>query len=323
MIPFFFDNDLNFENNLYIIKYVVIVIIIMNKIILRESVENSNNQPYPVNGLAVIIPTFVFRSCYYSLMKPIQSFVPHYSTACIFFGILWNCSNFWIPFASPRLGSEAGFTFQGRISKKTPFVQSLPILQQTKLRERFQTRDFFFQAGLRIFSNKISANVDVQELLRCEEGQFLMPCQDILNPDARRRAGWVIRARAVCCRMIAICGLQQKTWTPRLLTLRSRITPRLKNCLDNALRTVPVPGLSAFRVQCPHHAQKRSTFALPGGGSKVAVPGAPSEARVRAVTTAAKDFSCRPLYVNTKVFRRACCQCILGTRIPLLVSAFH
>ena len=79
-LPFFFDNDLNFENDLYIIKYVVIMIMIMNKIILRGSVENNNNQPYPANDLTIIIPTFVLRSCYYSLMKPIQSFVPHYST---------------------------------------------------------------------------------------------------------------------------------------------------------------------------------------------------------------------------------------------------
>ena len=52
----------------------------MNKIILRGSVENNNNQSYSANGLIIIIPTFVFRNCYYSLMKPIQSFVPHYST---------------------------------------------------------------------------------------------------------------------------------------------------------------------------------------------------------------------------------------------------
>ena len=42
-LSFFFLDDLNFENNLYIIKYIIIVIIIMNRIILRESVENSNN----------------------------------------------------------------------------------------------------------------------------------------------------------------------------------------------------------------------------------------------------------------------------------------
>ena len=52
---------------------------IMGKIILRGSVENSNNQPYPANGLIVIILTFVFRSCYYSLMKLIWLFVSHYS----------------------------------------------------------------------------------------------------------------------------------------------------------------------------------------------------------------------------------------------------
>ena len=40
---FFFDDDLSFENDLYIIKYVMIMIMIMNKIILRGSVENNNN----------------------------------------------------------------------------------------------------------------------------------------------------------------------------------------------------------------------------------------------------------------------------------------
>ena len=79
-IFFFFDDDLSFENDLYIIKYVIIVIMIINKIILRRSVGNNNNQLYFVNDLTVIISTFVLRNCYYSLMKPIQSFVPHYST---------------------------------------------------------------------------------------------------------------------------------------------------------------------------------------------------------------------------------------------------
>ena len=40
---FFLDNDLSFENDLYIIKYIMIVIMIINRIILRESVENSNS----------------------------------------------------------------------------------------------------------------------------------------------------------------------------------------------------------------------------------------------------------------------------------------
>ena len=44
------------------------------------SVGNSSSQPYPASGLAIVVPTFVLRSCYYSLMKPIQSFVSHYST---------------------------------------------------------------------------------------------------------------------------------------------------------------------------------------------------------------------------------------------------
>ena len=86
--PFFFDDDLNFENNLYIIKYVIIMIMVMSKIILRENVENNNSQPYSVNGLAIIILTFVLRNCYYSLMKSIQSFIPHYSTKIKFTKIL-------------------------------------------------------------------------------------------------------------------------------------------------------------------------------------------------------------------------------------------
>ena len=77
---FFFDDDLSFENDLYIIRYVIIVVMIMDKIILRGSVGNNSSQPYPVNNLTIIIPTFVLRNCYYSLMKPIQSFVSHYST---------------------------------------------------------------------------------------------------------------------------------------------------------------------------------------------------------------------------------------------------
>ena len=40
---FFFDDGLSFENDLYIIKYVIIMNMIMNKIILRGSVENNNN----------------------------------------------------------------------------------------------------------------------------------------------------------------------------------------------------------------------------------------------------------------------------------------
>ena len=60
------------------------MIMIMNKIILRENVENNNNQPYLVNGLTIIIPTVVLRNCYYSLMKLIQSFVPHCSTKSTF-----------------------------------------------------------------------------------------------------------------------------------------------------------------------------------------------------------------------------------------------
>ena len=77
---FFLNNDLNFENNLYIIKYIMIMIIIINKIILRESVENNNNQLYFANDLTIIISTIVLRNCYYSLMKSIQSFVSYCST---------------------------------------------------------------------------------------------------------------------------------------------------------------------------------------------------------------------------------------------------
>ena len=68
---FFFDDDLSFENDLYIIKYVVIVNMVINRIILRESVENNNNQPYPASDLAIIIFTFVLRNCYYFLIKTI------------------------------------------------------------------------------------------------------------------------------------------------------------------------------------------------------------------------------------------------------------
>ena len=77
---FFFNDGLSFENNLYIIKYIMIMIMIMNKIILRRSVENNNNQPYSANDLIIIISTIVFRNCYYSLMKLIQLFVSHCST---------------------------------------------------------------------------------------------------------------------------------------------------------------------------------------------------------------------------------------------------
>ena len=47
----------------------MIMIMVMNRIILRGSVENNNNQPYLANGLTIIISTFVLRNCYYSLMK--------------------------------------------------------------------------------------------------------------------------------------------------------------------------------------------------------------------------------------------------------------
>ena len=56
---------------------------IMSKIILRENVENNNNQSYPVSDLIIIIFIFVFRSCYYFLMKLIQLFVSYCSTAFI------------------------------------------------------------------------------------------------------------------------------------------------------------------------------------------------------------------------------------------------
>ena len=68
-LSFLFDDGLNFENDLYIIKYVIIVDIIMSRIILRGNVGNNHNQPYPVNGLTIIISTFLLRSCYYSIMK--------------------------------------------------------------------------------------------------------------------------------------------------------------------------------------------------------------------------------------------------------------
>ena len=74
---FFFDDGLSFENDLYIIKYIIIMIMIMNKIILRENVENNNNQFYFANDLTIIISTFVLRNCYYFLIKSIQLFVSH------------------------------------------------------------------------------------------------------------------------------------------------------------------------------------------------------------------------------------------------------
>ena len=43
-------------------------------------VGNSSSQPYPASGLTIIVSTFLFRSCYYFLMKLIQLFVFHYST---------------------------------------------------------------------------------------------------------------------------------------------------------------------------------------------------------------------------------------------------
>ena len=43
-------------------------------------VGNSSSQPYPASGLAGVFPTLVVHSCYYSLVKPIQSFLPHIST---------------------------------------------------------------------------------------------------------------------------------------------------------------------------------------------------------------------------------------------------
>ena len=63
---FLFDDDLSFEDDLYIIRYVVIMNMIMDRIILRGNVGNSSSQPYPANGLAIIISTFLLRSCYYS-----------------------------------------------------------------------------------------------------------------------------------------------------------------------------------------------------------------------------------------------------------------
>ena len=43
-------------------------------------VENSSSQLYFANGLIIVISTFLLRSCYYFLIKLIQSFVSHYST---------------------------------------------------------------------------------------------------------------------------------------------------------------------------------------------------------------------------------------------------
>ena len=55
------------------------MIMIINKIILRGTVENNDNQLYLANDLTIIISIIVFRNYYYSLMKSIQLFVSHYS----------------------------------------------------------------------------------------------------------------------------------------------------------------------------------------------------------------------------------------------------
>ena len=73
------------------------MIMIMNKIILKESVGNNNNQLYPANDLAIVVFTCVFRNCYYFLMKIIQLFISHYSIEkfikCnIYFIIKYNTS---------------------------------------------------------------------------------------------------------------------------------------------------------------------------------------------------------------------------------------
>ena len=49
-------------------------------ILRRHIVENSSSQPYPASGLAIVVFTFLFRNCYYFLMKLIQLFVSHYLT---------------------------------------------------------------------------------------------------------------------------------------------------------------------------------------------------------------------------------------------------
>ena len=66
---FFFDNDLSFENDLYIIKYVIIVIMIMSKISLRGSVENNNSYFYFANDLIEVVFILVFRIYYNFLVK--------------------------------------------------------------------------------------------------------------------------------------------------------------------------------------------------------------------------------------------------------------
>ena len=58
----------------------MVVAMAVGRISLRGSVGNSSSQLYFANGLAGVFPTLVIYSCYYSLMKPIQSFSPHIST---------------------------------------------------------------------------------------------------------------------------------------------------------------------------------------------------------------------------------------------------
>ena len=129
--PFFFNNDLNFENDLYIIKYVMIMIMIMSRIILRENVENNNDQPYPVNDLTVIIPTFVSRSCYYSLVKPIQSFVPHYSTnSPLLYRLpppVKRLQPFFAGYSHPRLRSSLTITIAISCVPESTFFFSITI----------------------------------------------------------------------------------------------------------------------------------------------------------------------------------------------------
>ena len=97
-----------------------------------------------------------------------------------------------------------------------------------------------------------------------------------------------------------------RRWAPKVLHMsrkgsRCQTTPRLENCLDNALRIVP--ELSLASPQCgltpPYWVQKtplRSVYAPPGNTLGSSTKGFPSEDRVRADTSAVQDFRWGMMY---------------------------
>ena len=103
--------------------------------------------------------------------------------------------------------------------------------------------------------------------------------------------------------LISVMDIRVRRSAPKVLdaktpTPRSRITPRLKSCLNNALETISgrYRVFAQSRGKYAYQAQKKSTFELPGDNSRVLVPGLPSEIRVRVATSAVQDFWCRPPY---------------------------